>query len=79
MRVYKTGEIRNVSVVGHGASGKTPLVDARAFVPGTGKLHGSVQGGLSSRAVSDDRYVADLTWLVHAHGRSSLRQGIGRI
>ena len=32
MRVYKTPEIRNVAVVGHGASGKTSLVDALAFV-----------------------------------------------
>src|SRR5881392_826165 len=30
MRVYKTPEIRNVAVVGHGASGKTSLVDALA-------------------------------------------------
>src|SRR3989475_7129494 len=45
MRVYKTGEIRNVAVVGHGASGKTSLVDALAFVAGTSKRHGSVKDG----------------------------------
>ena len=38
MRVYKTPEIRNVAVVGHGASGKTSLVDALAFVAGTSKI-----------------------------------------
>src|SRR2546422_47306 len=42
MRVYKSAEIRNVAVVGHGASGKTSLVDALAFVAGTSKRHGSV-------------------------------------
>src|SRR6266705_1591657 len=45
MRVYKTSEIRNVAVVGHGASGKTSLVDALAFVAGTSKRHGSVKDG----------------------------------
>ena len=45
MRVYKTAEIRNVTVVGHGASGKTSLVDALAFVAGTSKRHGSVKDG----------------------------------
>src|SRR2546422_1298828 len=45
MRVYTTGEIRNVAVVGHGASGKTSLVDALAFVAGTSKRHGSVKDG----------------------------------
>src|SRR5216110_1352574 len=45
MRVYKTPEIRNVAVVGHGASGKTSLVDALAFVSGSSKRHGSVKDG----------------------------------
>jgi elongation factor G len=45
MRVYKTAEIRNVAVVGHGASGKTSLVDALAFAAGTSKRHGSVKDG----------------------------------
>jgi elongation factor G len=54
MRVYKTGEIRNVAVVGHGACGKTSLVDALAFVAGTSKRHGSVKDGT---ALTD--YTAD--------------------
>src|SRR2546423_331297 len=45
MRVYKTPEVRNVAVVGHGACGKTSLVDALAFVAGTSKRHGSVKDG----------------------------------
>jgi elongation factor G len=45
MREYRSEEIRNVAVVGHGASGKTSLVDALAFVSGTSKRHGSVKEG----------------------------------
>lgn len=45
MRVYGSDKIRNVAVIGHGASGKTTLVDALAFVAGSSKRHGSVPDG----------------------------------
>ncbi len=45
MHVYTGDAIRNVAVVGHGASGKTTLVDALAFVAGSSRRHGSVQDG----------------------------------
>jgi elongation factor G len=45
MREFKGSEIRNIAVVGHGASGKTSLVDALAFVSGSSKRHGSVRDG----------------------------------
>src|SRR5213596_2832817 len=45
MREYHGAEIRNIAVVGHGASGKTSLVDALAFVSGSSKRHGSVKDG----------------------------------
>ncbi len=47
MRVYSADAIRNVAVVGHGASGKTTLVDALAFVAGSSKRHGNVTDGTS--------------------------------
>jgi elongation factor G len=45
VRVYTGDAIRNVAVVGHGACGKTTLVDALAFVAGSSKRHGSVKDG----------------------------------
>jgi elongation factor G len=45
MREYQSADIRNVAVVGHGASGKTSLVDALAFASGSSKRHGSVKDG----------------------------------
>ncbi|WP_461812149.1 elongation factor G [Faecalimonas sp.] len=35
MKVYRTDEIRNVVLLGHGGSGKTSLVEAMAYVSGT--------------------------------------------
>src|SRR5882724_9267838 len=45
MRVYETSEIRNVAVVGHGASGKTSLVSALLFSSGAVNRLGKVDQG----------------------------------
>lgn len=45
MRDYDSDGIRNIAVVGHGASGKTSLVDALCYAAGTSRRHGSVRDG----------------------------------
>jgi elongation factor G len=45
MREYDSAGIRNIAVVGHGASGKTSLVDALCFAAGSGKRHGVIRDG----------------------------------
>ena len=54
MKVYGSNAIRNVAFVGHGASGKTSLVDALAFVSGTSRRHGSVKDGTTLTDYSPD-------------------------
>src|SRR5882672_1569752 len=45
MKVYEAGEIRNVAVVGHGASGKTSIVSALLFTSGAVNHLGKVDKG----------------------------------
>nr|MCU0622542.1 elongation factor G [Gemmatimonadaceae bacterium] len=45
MREYGPRSLRTVAVAGHGASGKTTLVDALCAVAGSAKRHGAVQDG----------------------------------
>ena len=47
MKQYQTKDIRNVSFVGHGASGKTSLVESMLFKAGATKRLGSVDDGTS--------------------------------
>lgn len=54
MQEYETGQIRNVAVVGHGAAGKTTLVDAMAFVAGSSRRHGSIKDGTTLTDYSPD-------------------------
>lgn len=50
MKVYRTDEIRNVVLLGHGGSGKTSLVEAMLYVSGASKRMGKVS---ESNTVSD--------------------------
>ena len=42
MKVYRTDEIRNVVLLGHGGSGKTSLVEAMLYVSGVTNRMGKV-------------------------------------
>ena len=45
MREYDSDGIRNIAVIGHGASGKTSVVDALCYAAGSNKRHGSSRDG----------------------------------
>ncbi len=45
MKVYRTDEIRNVVLLGHGGSGKTSLAEAMAYVSGATNRMGKVSDG----------------------------------
>ena len=54
MKVYGSNAIRNVAFVGHGASGKTSLVDALAWVAGPSRRHGNIKDGTTLTDYSPD-------------------------
>ena len=54
MKAYGSDAIRNVAFVGHGASGKTTLVDALAFAAGSSRRHGSIKDGTALTDYSPD-------------------------
>lgn len=45
MKVYRTDEIRNVVLLGHGGSGKTSLVEAMSYVSGATSRMGKIADG----------------------------------
>ena len=48
MKVYETGNIRNIVVMGHGGCGKTTLVEAIAYQTGITARMGKVTDGNTS-------------------------------
>ncbi len=51
---YHIGDIRNIALAGHGASGKTTLADALLFTAGATDRRGSVDDGTSISDVEDE-------------------------
>ena len=72
MKVYRTDEIRNVVLLGHGGCGKTSLVEAMAYVSGATNRMGKITDG---NTISDfdkeeqKREFSISTALVRSNGR----------
>src|SRR5207245_9553401 len=54
MAKYRTEDIRNLALVGHGAAGKTSLADALLFKAGAVDRRGSVEDGTSVSDFDDE-------------------------
>lgn len=74
MSQFRTDQIRNIVLVGHGAAGKTTLADQLLFRAGVGTRAGSVDDGTSQLDVDDEerqRHFSISSAMVHFdhHGR----------
>ncbi len=56
MKVYGTGDIRNVVLIGHGSVGKTTLGEAALYVAGAVSRMGSIQDGNTASDYDEDEH-----------------------
>lgn len=61
MKVYDTQEIRNVGIVGHGAAGKTSLVEAMLFTAGAVQRLGRVIDGTTVTDYDEDEHARKIS------------------
>ena len=64
MKNYKSTNIRNIAVTGHGKTGKTSLLDACLFNTGVVKRLGSVEDGTSALDYDPEESKRKMTSLV---------------
>ena len=55
MKVYRTDEIRNVVLLGHGGSGKTSLAEAMLYVSGAVSRMGKISESNTTSDFDPDR------------------------
>lgn len=74
MKKYSGNQIRNLSVIGHGGSGKTSLVEAALFISGASTRQGQVENGTTitdhdpeeiKRRISINSDLAPVEWNDH--------------
>src|ERR1019366_7610263 len=78
MKSYNTESIRNVGIVGHGATGKTQLVSSLLFTAGMTPRLGKVSEGSAATDWDDEeiaRKISINTGVAYAEWQAGLRNG----
>ena len=73
MKVYRTDEIRNVVLLGHGGCGKTSLAEAMAYVSGAVNRMGKVTDGNTISDFDKEEQKREFVFLTNATHISALQ------